>query len=155
MTSAPAARRRPPGRYDEPARVGQKVTAVVLGCIFLGLVAAAAYAFWVRFSRDEVRVQVVGYAVQGDDAVRVDFTVETPDERVWCLVRSRNEAGQEVGREFVAVDPDPDGTVRVQHLLTTTDVPVTGEVTRCLPVDPPAGEPTAVPAQGSGDQADP
>ena len=151
MTSPSAPRRRPPGRYDEPGRVGQKVTAVVLGAIFLGLIAAAVYAFWVRFSREQVPLQVLGFSVLSDEAVRVEFTVDPPDERVWCLVRARNEAGAEVGREFVPVDPDGDGTVRVEHVLATRDLPVTGEVTRCLPVDPPAGEPTARPGQERSD----
>ena len=158
MTTAsagPAPRRRPPGRYDEPTRLGSKVAAVTLAVLVLGFVALAGRQFWLRLTTEQVDLQVLAYEVVDDDAVRVEFDVTPPGERVWCLVRARNEAGAEVGREFVPVDPDGDGPVRVRHLLPTTDLPVTGEVTRCLAKDPPAGEPTAPPAQGSGGGVDP
>jgi hypothetical protein len=154
-TAGPAARRRPPGRYDQPRRLGQRLAAVVLGVLVLGFLAALGRQFWLRTTTDQVRTQVLAYEVLGDDAVRVEFSVDPPGERVWCLVRARNEAGAEVGRAFVPVDPDGDGTVRVEHVLPTSDVPVTGEVTRCLATDPPAGEPTAEPAQGPREGADP
>jgi hypothetical protein len=154
-TAGAAGRRRPPGRYDEPRRLGQRLAAAALGLLVLGFLAAAGRQFWLRTTTEQVRTQVLAYEVVGEDAVRVEFSVDPPGERVWCLVRARNEAGAEVGRVFVPVDPEGDATVRVEHVLPTRDVPVTGEVPRCLATDPPAGEPTARPATGPDPASDP
>jgi len=137
-----APRRRPPGRYDEPSLVTQRILAVVLGLLFAGLVGAAAWTLYARYAADDVPVQVRGFDVRGDSGVVVEFEVTPPSGgTVWCLVRARELGGQEVGREIVTIPPaDDGGAVRVRHLLPTTREPVTGEVPRCL-AEPPTDEP--------------
>lgn len=119
-----------------------------LALLFLGLVAAVVWTFWSRFGRDDVGLRERGFAVLSDEAVRVDFDVTPPPgETAWCLVRARGASGAEVGYEHVPVPSRGGGSaVLVQHVLTTTERAVTGEVTRCELSPPPAGRPTAEPS---------
>jgi Domain of unknown function (DUF4307) len=141
----PTGRRRPPGRYDEPSRAVPRALAVLLGALFLGLLVALAFLLYSRWGTPDVPVRPRGFEVLSDTAVRVEFEVTpTAGGEAWCLVRSRGEQGQEVGRVFVRVPAaDDGGVVRVDHVLTTSARAVTGEVPRCLPSPPPAEEPTA------------
>jgi hypothetical protein len=141
----PPDRRRPPGRYDEPPRLASRSLAVLLSVLFVGLLVAVAWALYQRSAADDVALQVRGFEVLGDDAVRVEFDVVPPaGGTAWCLVRAREAGGTEVGHVFVPVLPREDGeAVRVVHELATTERAVTGEVPRCRPVPPPADERTA------------
>jgi hypothetical protein len=134
VTVPMSARRRPPGRYDEPSLVGQRVLAVVLGLLFVGLLAAVVSTLYARYGDADVRFRELGFAVVSDNAVRVDFEVTRPTgETAYCVVRARDAAGVETGREIVPVDvgAEDDTTVRASHLLRTEDRAVTGEVQRC------------------------
>jgi hypothetical protein len=145
VTSPMPARRVPPGRYDEPSRLAARALAVVLGLLFVGLVIAVATTLYSRYGQQQVRAQTVGFSVLSDDEVRVDLEVRK-DEGVpaYCYVRARGADGAEVGREAVTVDAT--GTrgevVRLSHVLTTSELAVTGEVGRCsaepLPTTPAA-----------------
>ena len=140
----PSGRRRPPGRYDAPSRAVPRALAVLLGALFLGLLVAIAWVLYQRWGVDDVPVRPRGFEVLSDRRVVVEFEV-TPPARgaAWCLVRSRDEPGVEVGRVFVRVPAAPDGgAVRVEQELETTGRAVTGEVPRCLPSPPPDDEPT-------------
>ena len=145
--SSAHARRRPPGRYDEPSRAVPRAAAVLLTVLFLALMVALAWTLYQRYGVDDVPVRPTGFEVLGDDAVRVEFEVTPPDGgTAWCLVRARDEGGAEVGREFVRVPAREDGEpVRVEHVLPTTGLSVTGEVPRCLPRPPPDDAPTTDP----------
>ena len=145
MTSPTTARRRPPGRYDEPGRRGGRVAAVVLGVLFLGLLAAIAYAFFTRFGVDRAVARVIDFQVQSDSVVRIDVEVVKPEgSAAYCLLRSRGQDGAEVGREAVQLAPpgDPSRVVRVEHDLVTSARAVTGESVGCslapIPSTPPA-----------------
>lgn len=145
MTSPLPARPRPPGRYDESSRLGARITAVVLGLLFVGLLAAIATTLYSRYGSQQVRAQTVGFSVLSEDEVRVDLEVrKSEDTRAYCYVRARGEDGAEVGREAVVVDATGSGgeVVRVSHVLTTTALAVTGEAGRCstepLPTAPAA-----------------
>ncbi len=144
-TPRTARRRRPPGRYDEPSLLGQRVLAVLLGGMFVALVVSIVLAFYNRFATDEVRLQEIGFSVLSDDAVRVEFAVTftasaPPDATAFCTVRARNRVGSEIGRELVEVGPAAAGSARVvvAHVLATTDRAVTGEVDGCS-LQPPRG----------------
>ncbi len=116
-----AARRRPP-------RVFYAVAAV-LGVALLIVVLVVAQ----RVSSPDVSYGVRSFHT-GDHEVRVVFEVNKPASAVaTCVVRSRNRAGAEVGREEVTVGPQPAGRrlVVVSHVLRTRDVPTTGEVGGC------------------------
>ena len=136
----PPARRRPPGRYDEPSLVGQRILAVLLGGMFVALVISIVLAFYSRFGREEVRVQEIGFSVLSDTEVRVDFAVtfaRDTDTRAFCTVRSRDQVGREIGRQLVEVARTQERTV-VAHVLATSRRPVTGEVDGCS-LQPPPG----------------
>ena len=138
----PPARRRPPGRYDEPSLVGQRILAVLLGGMFVALVISIVLAFYSRFGREEVRVQEIGFSVLSDTEVRVDFAVtfaadEPAQDRAYCTVRSRDEFGRETGRQLVEVARTGDRVV-VAHVLATGRRAVTGEVDGCS-LQPPPG----------------
>ena len=142
--AGPPARRRPPGRYDEPSLVGQRILAVLLAGMFVALVISIVLAFYSRFGREEVRVQEIGFSVLSDTQVRVDFAVsfaadEPAQDRAYCTVRSRDAVGREIGRQLVEVARTSDRTV-VAHVLATSRRAVTGEVDGCS-LQPPRGTP--------------
>ena len=135
-------RRRPPGRYDEPSKVTQRVVAVVLTSLFVGLVGAVAFSLYSRLGADPVREQVRRYAVLSDTSVRIDFRVtKDPGATAYCVVRARNASGAETGRDVVEVGPAADGASRVEvsHVLTTVERAVTGELRGCALQRPPSG----------------
>ena len=145
--SRPPARRRPPGRYDEPSLVGQRILAVLLAGAFAALMVSIVLAFYTRFANDDLRLQEIGFSVLSDTAVRVDFAVvyTSADVRgapAFCTVRARDRFGSETGRELVEVGPPPAGSDRVvlSHVLATTARAVTGEVDGCS-LQPPRGRP--------------
>jgi hypothetical protein len=144
------ARRRPPGRYDEPSRTASRAVAALLTVLLLGFLTAIAWVLFQRYTSDEVPFRAVGFTVLGDDAVRVELEVTPePGTTAWCLLRSRGGDGLEVGRVFVPVAGRPDGrTVQVEQEYATSAEAVTGEVVRCRPTPPPPGSPTARPSGG-------
>lgn len=146
MTSAAVPRRRPPGRYDQPSRAAQRALAVVLGALFVGLVAAIMWTLYARYGTASVSAQVRGYQVLSDRAVRVEFEVTAPaGQTVYCLVRARDRAFADVGRLVVPVPVPGGGRARVQQELTTSARAVTGEVPLCRSQQP-TDEPLAPPA---------
>ena len=134
MTVPASARRRPPGRYDEPSLLGQRTLAVTLSVLFVALLAAIVFALYDRYGNTDVGFRELGYTVVSDREVDVVFEVRRPDgAQSTCVVRARDEDGAETGRETVEIAPDADGRdlVRVTHRLATEARAVTGEVERC------------------------
>ena len=148
VTAPTSARRRPPGRYDEPSKLAARALAVVLSVLFVGLLVAIGLLLLDRYGTARIALQERGFEVLSDDAVRVDFTATPPaGETVHCLVRARRADGREVGARFIPVR-SPSGRsdpVEVSHTLDTTDRAVTGEVPRCTTGEPPEGTPTGQP----------
>ncbi len=129
-----APRRRPAGRYDEPSRTSQRVLAVLLGVLFLGLVAAVFFALYARFGQEQVRGRVVSYDVRSDNQVVIEIEVrKNAGSTAYCVIRSRSRAGAEVGRDVAVVDTvgTADRTVRASFPLATTARAVTGELAGC------------------------
>ena len=146
MTSPTAARRRPPGRYDEPSRLGGRLTAVVLGLLLLAVLVAAAFTVYARFAVQRAEPSVVDFQVLSDDEVRIDVQVRKPEgAAAYCLLRARGADGAEVGREVVevAAPGDPSAVVRREHDLPTRERAVTGEAVACSlqPVPVPSRSP--------------
>ncbi|CAN5301717.1 hypothetical protein BH20ACT5_BH20ACT5_01690 [soil metagenome] len=77
-----------------------------------------------------IEAGVVSYEVLSDAAVRIDLQVrrDTAGAAAECIVRSRGQAGNEVGRGVVEIPPE---VTRVSVTLATTERAVTGEVEAC------------------------
>ena len=152
----PGARRRPPGRYDEPGRLGGRLTAVVLATLVVALVGTVVSTLWSRFGSERATVQVIDFQVLSERAVRIDVQVTKPEgAAAYCLLRARGADGAEVGREIVQVaEPGTAGrSVRSEHELATRDEAVTGEAVACslTPVPTPAPTPAPTPVKDPGD----
>ncbi|MCW2715670.1 MAG: hypothetical protein JWN88_2717 [Frankiales bacterium] len=133
MTALPS-RRRPPGRYDEPSKLGQRAVAVLLSLLFLALLAAIGSTLRSRFGGDAVRGQVLGYDVRSDAEVVIDLEVsKSAGRQAYCVVRARGRDGTEVGRDVAVLDAvgSPERTARGTFSLATTARAVTGEVRAC------------------------
>jgi hypothetical protein len=149
VTSPTSSRRRPEGRYDAPSRLAARALAVLLGGLFLALIAAIVLALLPRVTGDQVRARVIDFQVLSDSRVRIDLEVAKPEgSTAYCIVRSRGADGAEVGREVVEVDPRGSArrVVRREHDLTTSARAVTGEAGRCSAQPIPERIPTPRPS---------
>ena len=132
--TAPTSRRRPPGRYDEPSKVGQRVLAVILTVLFLALMTAIGFALLSRMGGNQVGGKVRGYDVRSDAEVVIDLQVsKSAGKPAYCVIRARGRDGAEVGRDIAVVDAvgTPGRTARGSFPLATTARAVSGEVGAC------------------------
>ena len=138
MTVPHAARRRPDGRYDEPSLAGQRVLAVLLGLLFVGLLLAVFAALYGRFvGREDVRGRVISYDVQSDALVLLDVEAsKAAGGKAYCVIRARGANGAEVGRDVAVLDAagSQERVVRGDFRLATTARAVTGELAQCTDV---------------------
>ena len=136
MTVPSAARRRPPGRYDPPPLLGQRLLAVFLTLLVLGIVAVAASNVWDRLTREQVRGQVRTFDVRSDGDVVMQLEVaKSAGARAYCVIRARGVDGLEVGRDVAVLDAE--GTdrrvVRGTFVLQTSARANTAELAGCTP----------------------
>lgn len=132
--TAPTSRRRPPDRYDEPSKVGQRVLAVILSVLFLGLIAAIGSTLFSRYGADAVRGEVSGYDVRSDSEVVIELQAsKSAGKAAYCVIRARSREGTEVGRDVAVLDAEgsPERTVRGTFPIATTARAISGEVVAC------------------------
>jgi hypothetical protein len=134
VTVPSAARRRPPGRYDPPPLLGQRVLAVLLTVLLLAVVAAVGAFVWDRFGGQQVRGQVRTFDVRSDREVVLEVEVaKTSGARAYCVIRSRGADGLEVGRDIAVLDAR--GTdrqvARGTFVLQTRARAITAELAGC------------------------
>jgi hypothetical protein len=134
VTVPPAARRRPPGRYDPPPLLGQRLLAVLLTVLVLGVVAAVGSFVWDRFGGEQVRGQVRTFDVRSDREVVMELEVaKTAGARAYCVIRARGVDGLEVGRDVAVLDAE--GTdrrvARGTFRLQTSERANTAELAGC------------------------
>ena len=138
MTVPSAARRRPSGRYDEPSLDGQRVLAVLLGVLFVGLLVAVVLTLYARFvGAEDVRGRVISYDVQSDALVVLDVEASKREGgKAYCVVRARGADGAEVGRGVAVLDATGtlERVVREDVRLPTRARAVTGELAQCTDV---------------------
>ena len=123
------------GRRTGGDRTARRV--VVLAAVLL-VAATLVWSLWVaRATADRaVSWQDVGFAVEGDDRVRVTFDLrfgndaEAGDTAV-CTLRALNEVHAEVGLRDVSVRVVPNRTVRAEGEVATSERAVTGLVKDC------------------------
>jgi hypothetical protein len=134
--TAPSARRRPPGRYDEPSLLGQRVLAVLLAVLLLVVVAAVVAYVLDRVTGEQVRGQLRAFEVRSDREVALDVeAAKTAGARAYCVVRAVGRDGLEVGRDVVVLDAvgTPDEVARSSFVLATTARAVSVELAGCTP----------------------
>ena len=134
MTVPSAARRRPPGRYDPPPLLGQRLLAVLLTVLVLAVVAAVGAYVWERFGGEQVRGQVRTFEVRSDREVVLELEVsKTAGSRAYCVIRSRGADGLEVGRDVAVLDAEgTDSRVaRGTYVLETSARANTAELAGC------------------------
>ena len=136
MTVPSAGRRRPPGRYDPPPLLGQRLLALVLTALLIAVVAAIGSFAWSRFGGEQVRGQVRGFDIRSDSEVVLRLEVaKTAGARAYCVIRARGADGLEVGRDIAVLDPQgtSDEVARGSFSLTTSRRAVTAELAGCTP----------------------
>ena len=93
---------------------------------------SAAFLLYSRFGAPEVAYGSLGYAVESDRQVRVEFeVVKDPARTALCTVRARAADGGQAGLALLRVGPAPQRRVVQTHDLLTTARAVTAEVTDC------------------------
>ena len=134
MTVPSTARRRPPGRYDEPSLVGQRFLAVLLAALVVGLLVAIGSFLYDRATGVQVRGQVRTFDIRSDREVVMELEAAKPaGEKAYCVIRARGAKGLEVGRDIAVLDAEgtADRVVRGSFVLATTERAVTAELAGC------------------------
>jgi len=134
VTVPSAARRRPPGRYDPPSLLGQRVLAVLLALLLLAVVAAVGAFVWDRFGGEQVRGQVRTSEVRSDSEVVLEVEVaKTSGAKAYCVIRARGADGLEVGRDIAVLDAEgtAEQVARGTFVLATSARAVTAELAGC------------------------
>ncbi len=134
MSVPSAARRRPPGRYDPPSLLGQRLLAVLLTALLLAVVAAAASFARNRFGGDQVRGQVRTFQIRSDSEVVLELeAAKTSGAPAYCVIRARGADGLEVGRDIAVLDArgTSDEVARGTFVLSTSARAVTAELAGC------------------------
>ncbi len=132
--TVPSARRRPPGRYDPPPLLGQRVLAVLLTALLLAVVAAVGAYVWDRFGGEQVRGQVRTFEVRSDREVVMELEVaKTSGAKAYCVIRARGADGLEVGRDIAVLDAEGTAELvaRGTYALATSARAVTAELAGC------------------------
>ena len=136
MTSPTAARRRPPGRYDDPPLLGQRVLAVLLAVTVVVFAVALARFAYDRYGGEQVRGTVRTFEILSDSALTMELDVaKTAGAKAYCVIRARGADGLEVGRDIAVVDAvgTQDERVRGTFRLATERRAVTAELFGCTP----------------------
>ena len=136
MSVPSATRRRPPGRYDPPSLLGQRVMAVLLTALLVAVVVAVGAFVWDRFGGEQVRGQVRTFEIRSDAELVIELEVaKTAGARAYCVIRARGAAGLEVGRDIAVLDAEgtSEEVARGSFVLSTTARAVTAELAGCTP----------------------
>lgn len=135
MTS-PTARRRPPGRYDDPPLLGQRVLAVLLAVTVVVFAAALVRFAYDRYGGEQVRGTVRTFEIVSDTSLTMELEVaKTAGAKAYCVIRARGADGLEVGRDIAVVDAvgTQDEVARGTFRLATERRAVTAELFGCTP----------------------
>ena len=146
MTVPSAARRRPPGRYDPPPLLGQRVLAVLLTLLFVGVLVAVGSFAWDRFGGEQVRGQVRAFEIRSDSEVVLELeAAKTSGARAYCVIRARGADGLEVGRDIAVLDAEGTSAevARGSFVLATSARAVTAELAGCT--SEPLSRPSSAP----------
>jgi len=92
----------------------------------------ATFLLYGRFAAPDVTYGSLGYSVESDRQVRVEFeVVKDPARSAVCTVQARRADREQAGIALVRVGPAPQERVVQAHELLTTARAVSAEVTDC------------------------
>jgi hypothetical protein len=125
----------PEGRYGRPPRRWLRLVAIFVAGL-LGTAAAVWFGWVALYHADPpVRATVVRYEVTSPTSVEVTFElIKDPAVAAVCVVRARNEPGEEVGRRAIRVAAGGPRQRLLTESLATRDTAVVGEVRECQAV---------------------
>lgn len=120
-------------RYGRTRRDPGRTRRLLLSALAAFLAAVVGLAAWSALSRpDRVVWTDLGITVTADDAATVTFQVALPpDRQAVCTVRVVNEVHADVGRRDVVVGPAPQGVLRTEVRLRTSERATAGGVRAC------------------------
>jgi hypothetical protein len=136
VTVPSAGRRRPPGRYDDPPLLGQRILAVLLAVLAVALVVALGSFLWSRFAGEQVRGQLRSYDVRSATEVSVELeAAKTAGAPAYCVLVATGADGREVGRDIAVLDAlgSEEQVVRGQVVLPTSARAIAVELVGCTP----------------------
>jgi len=120
--------------HRAPSRAGRGLWLVAVA---VPIFATLCWWLWVAVdhSTPDLTWQLVGFDAETDSSVEVNWLVDR-DARspVDCVLRARDAAGEEVGRDRVPVPTGGGERVDMTWTLRTSSRPVTGEVLGCVEV---------------------
>ena len=126
---------RPAARYGRQrlANSSRRRLAAVLFVVIVVAGVALAFVGYQRLGTAEVKGELGGYQLLGEDTVEITISVtrEDPSRPVVCIVRARSVDGAEIGRREVLVPPSTADTVVVSTIVKATRQPVVGDVYGC------------------------
>lgn len=134
---------RPASRYGrgrtpkKPTGVSGKLIAI--GLVVLLVLAVVAGARYLNNSQQNtVSAEMTNFERVDDDTMRLqlDVTREDPSQPAYCIVTAIDYAMAEVGRREILLEPGGPEASRHEVLVTTRDVPVSGDVYGCSTVIP-------------------
>jgi|SRR5690242_20196182 Domain of unknown function (DUF4307) len=120
------------GRQSLPSRNRRWILIVLVALVVVAGVILAVAA-WHKFANSDVKGELTGYELVGDDSVSVTIGVTRPDPSrpVVCIVRARSKDGSETGRREFLVGPSTQKTVQVTAVVKASKPPVVGDVYGC------------------------
>ncbi|MGP6173699.1 DUF4307 domain-containing protein [Corynebacterium sp. A21] len=129
---------RPASRYGaernptKPSGIGGKILAVLLVLMLILVVIFVARYINNRQSVD-VTASMASFERVDDNTMRlwVDVTRENPSDPAYCIVTAINYGMAEVGRREILLPAGGEGMERMEVLIPTWDVPVSGSVYGC------------------------
>ncbi|WP_229679756.1 DUF4307 domain-containing protein [Saccharopolyspora thermophila] len=123
----------PQDRYGSRARTRPRPALrwLLTGVVLVALVGVAVIGYN-NLGDPPIQGKQVAFEVLDDHSVRIVLEVQRDDPArpADCVVRSRAESGEEVGRKEVLIHP-ADGTTRQETVLRTSSRAITGEVYGC------------------------
>jgi hypothetical protein len=123
-----------PSRVPDPPAEGRGRRAWAVTGGIVGLVVAVLIGWWtLRNEGQRITATTIGYQVQSDTAVTVNFDVSRPPGlAVTCTVQAMDGHFTVVGSADFVVPPEGEQVVHLQKAIRTTSRAVTGVVQDCV-----------------------
>lgn len=144
--------KRPEGRYakssDNVGLVPSRIMAVILAVLAVALLVAVGAYIYEQFTAEKIEGEVTDSQVIDDHTVSATASIDRsePDREAYCIFRSREYSGAEVGRAEVYLPPGEE-TTNASVEFSTTGRAYVSELYGCAYEVPPYLDHEAAPAQ--------